>query len=168
MWCFSILVWNLHISALLNFVSLKIDGKLYAFNQVGRVLVRWCFIGMRRNIIFEHNRLSSVCFFINLKLLLCFLFLFILGIYMPIKLSKKLWSFSLSWLQAIYHLEKGNSVFVAAHTSAGKTVVAEYAFALAAKVWILLISWLLYYLTLFLVIKKYIKNFILMSNVAYK
>ncbi|XP_055831950.1 DExH-box ATP-dependent RNA helicase DExH11 isoform X4 [Solanum dulcamara] len=35
--------------------------------------------------------------------------------------------------EAIYHLEKGNSVFVAAHTSAGKTVVAEYAFALAAK-----------------------------------
>ncbi|XP_018632814.1 DExH-box ATP-dependent RNA helicase DExH11 isoform X2 [Nicotiana tomentosiformis] len=35
--------------------------------------------------------------------------------------------------EAIYHLEKGNSVFVAAHTSAGKTAVAEYAFALAAK-----------------------------------
>ena len=28
---------------------------------------------------------------------------------------------------------QGNSVFVAAHTSAGKTVVAEYAMALAAK-----------------------------------
>lgn len=37
-------------------------------------------------------------------------------------------------LQAIYHLERNESVFVAAHTSAGKTVVAEYAFALAAKV----------------------------------
>lgn len=34
---------------------------------------------------------------------------------------------------AVYHLENGNSVFVAAHTSAGKTVVAEYAIALAAK-----------------------------------
>ncbi|RUP46089.1 NUC185 domain-containing protein [Jimgerdemannia flammicorona] len=35
--------------------------------------------------------------------------------------------------QAIYHLEMGESVFVAAHTSAGKTVVAEYAIALAGK-----------------------------------
>ncbi|CAH1423609.1 unnamed protein product [Lactuca virosa] len=35
--------------------------------------------------------------------------------------------------EAIYFLEKGESVFVAAHTSAGKTVVAEYAFALASK-----------------------------------
>ena len=35
--------------------------------------------------------------------------------------------------QAIYHMEQGDSVFVAAHTSAGKTVVAEYAFALATK-----------------------------------
>ncbi|KAF8640787.1 hypothetical protein AX17_000436 [Amanita inopinata Kibby_2008] len=35
--------------------------------------------------------------------------------------------------QAVYHLEIGNSVFVAAHTSAGKTVVAEYAIALAEK-----------------------------------
>ncbi|EEB89563.1 hypothetical protein MPER_12322 [Moniliophthora perniciosa FA553] len=34
---------------------------------------------------------------------------------------------------AVYHLEKGDSVFVAAHTSAGKTVVAEYAIALAEK-----------------------------------
>lgn len=40
-------------------------------------------------------------------------------------------------LQSIYYLEKGESVFVAAHTSAGKTVVAEYAFALASKVWFL-------------------------------
>ncbi|GBC10110.1 hypothetical protein RclHR1_09340009 [Rhizophagus clarus] len=35
--------------------------------------------------------------------------------------------------QAIYHLENGDSVFVAAHTSAGKTVVAEYAISLASK-----------------------------------
>ena len=35
--------------------------------------------------------------------------------------------------QAVYHLELGDSVFVAAHTSAGKTVVAEYAIALAMK-----------------------------------
>ncbi|XP_074268042.1 DExH-box ATP-dependent RNA helicase DExH11 isoform X2 [Silene latifolia] len=35
--------------------------------------------------------------------------------------------------EAIYYLEQGKSVFVAAHTSAGKTVVAEYAFALASK-----------------------------------
>ena len=35
--------------------------------------------------------------------------------------------------EAVYHLEMGDSVFVAAHTSAGKTVVAEYAIALAAK-----------------------------------
>ncbi|KAG0228083.1 hypothetical protein BGW42_002433 [Actinomortierella wolfii] len=35
--------------------------------------------------------------------------------------------------RAVYHLEKGESVFVAAHTSAGKTVVAEYAIALAAR-----------------------------------
>ena len=31
--------------------------------------------------------------------------------------------------EAVYHLEMGDSVFVAAHTSAGKTVVAEYAIA---------------------------------------
>ncbi len=36
-------------------------------------------------------------------------------------------------LQAVYHLERGESVFVAAHTSAGKTVVAEYAIALSQK-----------------------------------
>lgn len=35
--------------------------------------------------------------------------------------------------EAIVHLEHGECVFVAAHTSAGKTVVAEYAIALAAK-----------------------------------
>ncbi|KAL3625768.1 Antiviral helicase ski2 [Castilleja foliolosa] len=35
--------------------------------------------------------------------------------------------------EAIFYLERGESVFVAAHTSAGKTVVAEYAFALASR-----------------------------------
>jgi antiviral helicase SKI2 len=35
--------------------------------------------------------------------------------------------------RAVYYLEKSESVFVAAHTSAGKTVVAEYAIALAQK-----------------------------------
>lgn len=35
--------------------------------------------------------------------------------------------------QAIYHIEQNNCVFVAAHTSAGKTVVAEYAIAMAQK-----------------------------------
>lgn len=35
--------------------------------------------------------------------------------------------------QAIMHIENHDSVFVAAHTSAGKTVVAEYAIALAAQ-----------------------------------
>ena len=35
--------------------------------------------------------------------------------------------------QAINFLEKHENVFVAAHTSAGKTVVAEYAIALSQK-----------------------------------
>ncbi|KAK9854771.1 hypothetical protein WJX84_006472 [Apatococcus fuscideae] len=35
--------------------------------------------------------------------------------------------------EAVVHLEQNHSVFVAAHTSAGKTVVAEYAFALAMQ-----------------------------------
>ena len=35
--------------------------------------------------------------------------------------------------QAIMHLERHECVFVAAHTSAGKTVVAEYAIALSTK-----------------------------------
>eukprot|EP00762_Andalucia_godoyi_P000721 ANDGO_05224.mRNA.1 Putative ATP-dependent RNA helicase C550.03c len=35
--------------------------------------------------------------------------------------------------EAILHMERGESVFVAAHTSAGKTVVAEYAIALAKR-----------------------------------
>ncbi|KAI2787525.1 putative ATP-dependent RNA helicase [Penicillium oxalicum] len=45
------------------------------------------------------------------------------------------WPFELDTFQkeAVYHLENGDSVFVAAHTSAGKTVVAEYAIALATK-----------------------------------
>jgi antiviral helicase SKI2 len=43
------------------------------------------------------------------------------------------WPFELDIFQqeAVYHLEQGDSVFVAAHTSAGKTVVAEYAIAMA-------------------------------------
>jgi antiviral helicase SKI2 len=47
----------------------------------------------------------------------------------------KSWPFELDTFQkeAVYHLESGDSVFVAAHTSAGKTVVAEYAIALAVK-----------------------------------
>ncbi|KAK9806276.1 hypothetical protein WJX72_008182 [[Myrmecia] bisecta] len=45
------------------------------------------------------------------------------------------WPFELDTFQkeAVVHLEQGHCVFVAAHTSAGKTVVAEYAFALASK-----------------------------------
>lgn len=35
--------------------------------------------------------------------------------------------------QAIYHIHKGDNVFVSAHTSAGKTVVAEYAIATALR-----------------------------------
>ena len=35
--------------------------------------------------------------------------------------------------QAVWRLERNESVFVAAHTSAGKTVVAEYAIALSQK-----------------------------------
>jgi antiviral helicase SKI2 len=44
-------------------------------------------------------------------------------------------SFELDVFQkrAVYHLERSESVFVAAHTSAGKTVVAEYAISLAMK-----------------------------------
>ncbi|XP_033097189.1 helicase SKI2W-like [Anneissia japonica] len=43
--------------------------------------------------------------------------------------------FELDWFQrqAIVHLENKQSVFVAAHTSAGKTVVAEYAIRLSLK-----------------------------------
>lgn len=35
--------------------------------------------------------------------------------------------------ESVVHMEEGHSVFVAAHTSAGKTVVAEYALALAMQ-----------------------------------
>eukprot|EP00899_Mesostigma_viride_P007991 jgi/Mesvir1/17193/Mv07613-RA.1 len=35
--------------------------------------------------------------------------------------------------EAVIHMERGDNVFVTAHTSAGKTVVAEYALALATK-----------------------------------
>lgn len=45
------------------------------------------------------------------------------------------WPFELDVFQkqAILRLEQHDSVFVAAHTSAGKTVVAEYAIALSQK-----------------------------------
>lgn len=45
------------------------------------------------------------------------------------------WPFELDGFQkeAVYHLEQGDSVFVAAHTSAGKTVVAEYAIAMSNR-----------------------------------
>ncbi|EFX64677.1 hypothetical protein DAPPUDRAFT_66040, partial [Daphnia pulex] len=45
------------------------------------------------------------------------------------------WPFELDRFQkhAIIHLEKGEDVFIAAHTTAGKTVVAEYAIALSQK-----------------------------------
>ncbi|KAI0323105.1 antiviral helicase [Amylostereum chailletii] len=53
----------------------------------------------------------------------------------PMTNFKSLYPFELDTFQkeAVYHLEMGDSVFVAAHTSAGKTVVAEYAIALAEK-----------------------------------
>ena len=35
--------------------------------------------------------------------------------------------------QAVMRLERGDCVFVAAHTSAGKTAVAEYAIAMSKK-----------------------------------
>lgn len=45
------------------------------------------------------------------------------------------WPFELDTFQkeAVYHLEQNDSVFIAAHTSAGKTVVAEYAIAMAHR-----------------------------------
>jgi antiviral helicase SKI2 len=45
------------------------------------------------------------------------------------------YSFELDEFQkrAIYRLEQGQNVMVAAHTSAGKTVVAEYAIALSRR-----------------------------------
>eukprot|EP00835_Amoeboradix_gromovi_P004000 NODE_289_length_11662_cov_0.555133.p1 type:complete len:1191 gc:universal NODE_289_length_11662_cov_0.555133:4232-7804(+) len=47
----------------------------------------------------------------------------------------KTWPFELDIFQkqSIHHLEQGHSIFVAAHTSAGKTVVAEYAIAMANR-----------------------------------
>lgn len=53
----------------------------------------------------------------------------------PICFSLPQWAFEpdVFQKQAILHLERHDSVFVAAHTSAGKTVVAEYAIALAQK-----------------------------------
>lgn len=47
----------------------------------------------------------------------------------------KIYPFELDTFQkeAVYHLEQGDSVFVAAHTSAGKTAVAEYAISLANR-----------------------------------
>ncbi|ODV87600.1 hypothetical protein CANARDRAFT_6124 [[Candida] arabinofermentans NRRL YB-2248] len=47
----------------------------------------------------------------------------------------RVWPFKLDIFQqeAVYHLEQGDSVFIAAHTSAGKTVVAEYAIAMAHR-----------------------------------
>ena len=53
----------------------------------------------------------------------------------PISCSLPQWAFEpdVFQKQAILHLERHDSVFVAAHTSAGKTVVAEYAIALAQK-----------------------------------
>jgi antiviral helicase SKI2 len=45
------------------------------------------------------------------------------------------WPFELDIFQkqAVYLMENSECVFVAAHTSAGKTVVAEYAIALSFK-----------------------------------
>ena len=45
------------------------------------------------------------------------------------------WPFELDYFKkrAVLCLERHDSVFVAAHTSAGKTVVAEYAIALSLK-----------------------------------
>ncbi|CAB4067523.1 SKI2 [Lepeophtheirus salmonis] len=55
--------------------------------------------------------------------------------YDEIPVMAKTWPFELDTFQkrAILKLEKNESVFVAAHTSAGKTVVAEYAVALSQK-----------------------------------
>ena len=51
-----------------------------------------------------------------------------------LKLTFK-WKFELDPFQkqAVFLMENSECVFVAAHTSAGKTVVAEYAIALAFK-----------------------------------
>ena len=47
--------------------------------------------------------------------------------------KKNCFYFGLLNSQAVLKLEQAESVFVAAHTSAGKTVVAEYAIALSQK-----------------------------------
>lgn len=53
--------------------------------------------------------------------------------FFPVSLLQ--WPFELDVFQkqAVLRLEAHDSVFVAAHTSAGKTVVAEYAIALSQK-----------------------------------
>ncbi|KAK6195918.1 hypothetical protein SNE40_001245 [Patella caerulea] len=55
--------------------------------------------------------------------------------YKKIPVMAKTWPFEpdVFQKQAILHLENNDSVFVAAHTSAGKTVIAEYAIALSLK-----------------------------------
>lgn len=57
--------------------------------------------------------------------------------------------------EAVYHLEMGDSVFVAAHTSAGKTVVAEYAIALAEKHMTRLGCFLIFCPPVYLMIKSF-------------
>lgn len=66
----------------------------------------------------------------------------IVDVQQPVKNFKKLlpdpaikYEFELDTFQkqAILHMENNNNVFVAAHTSAGKTVVAEYAIALSLR-----------------------------------
>lgn len=54
---------------------------------------------------------------------------------LPLTFSLLQWPFELDVFQkqAVLCLENHDNVFVAAHTSAGKTVVAEYAIALCNK-----------------------------------
>ncbi len=61
--------------------------------------------------------------------------LFWLALIFKIKSIKLKWEFELDTFQkqAVYLMENSENVFVAAHTSAGKTVVAEYAIALSFK-----------------------------------
>jgi superfamily II RNA helicase len=58
--------------------------------------------------------------------------IFYLGLILQVPQMAYQWPFELDTFQkqAVLRLERGESVFVAAHTSAGKTVVAEYAIAL--------------------------------------
>lgn len=74
---------------------------------------------------------SSIIFFYYIILLPVFLFIK----YNLCLLVFDQWPFELDVFQkqAILRLENHDSVFVAAHTSAGKTVVAEYAIALSQK-----------------------------------